>query len=133
MKFEDYVKEQQSKAFLKFVCDNSDKDWDWYGLSVNSNINFYKHQNWNLLSLDPNLMFENIKNNFDKPWDWSDLSGNPNITFEDIKNNSDKPWDWSQISFNSFKLQNKLIRDQCRKELFAANKIKKNWIYVFRI
>jgi hypothetical protein len=35
-----------------------------------------------------------------KPWNYSILSENPNITWEIIKNNLDKPWDYSWMSQN---------------------------------
>jgi len=30
-----------------------------------------------------------------------------------------------------FHFQNKLIQEQCKKELLVINKIKKNWIHIF--
>jgi len=75
MKFSDYIKKQQSKEFLKFVCDNLDKNWD--GISSN-----------------PNITFEIVEAHPDKPWDWEGLSLNPNITFEIVETYPDKPWNW---------------------------------------
>jgi len=70
-----------------------------------------------------------------KNWDWSDLSVNPNITwdivnitFDLVRENLDNPLNFL---YNLFTLQNKLIEEQCKKELLAVNKIKKNWIIVF--
>ena len=57
-----YLDDEWSKGYWKFVCDNSDKNLDWYKLSKN-----------------PNITWDIIQNNPDKPWDWRMVSDNPNI------------------------------------------------------
>lgn len=41
-----------------------------------------------------------LVNSLDKPWNWEYLSANPNITFEDVYANPDKPWSRSCLSRN---------------------------------
>ena len=83
------------------------KSWNWDWLSKNPNITFEDIKtspdspwNWNCLSSNPDITFEDVKANSDKPWDWEYLSRNPSITFEDIKANPDRPWDWDYLSQN---------------------------------
>ncbi len=47
-----------------------------------------------MLSQNPNITWEIVKNNPEKPWDYSMLSKNTNITWEIVQNNPDKPWNY---------------------------------------
>ena len=53
-----------------------------------------------MLSKNPNITREIIKNNPDKPWDYYWLSQNPNITWDIVQNNPNKSWDYSLFSKN---------------------------------
>ena len=53
-----------------------------------------------MLSDNPNITWEIIKENLDKPWRWDYLSQNANITWEIVKENPDKPWVWEGLSLN---------------------------------
>jgi hypothetical protein len=39
-----------------------------------------------------------VIDNLDKPWDWETISQNPNITFQNVLDHLDKPWDWHALS-----------------------------------
>lgn len=62
-------------SFIDFVLANKDK-WDWEKLSKN-----------------PNIKWENIVSYSDIPWNWRGLSMNPSITWKNVQENPDKPWD----------------------------------------
>jgi hypothetical protein len=55
-----------------------------------------------MLSKNPNITWEIVRDNPDKPWDYKWLSSNPNITWEIITDNPDKPWDFNYFSENWF-------------------------------
>src|SRR5258708_39529406 len=65
-------------------------------------INLYPDKNWNWcgISCNSNTTINIIKKNFDKPWDWCYMSTNPNIPLSFVKENPDKPWDWYGVSRN---------------------------------
>ena len=69
---------------LYLVNKYSDKPWDWYVISENSNITM-----------------TDILNNADKPWKWSYISRNPNITIDFIENNINKI-NFANLSCNTF-------------------------------
>ena len=52
-----YLEDLWTEGYWKFICDNEDKDLDWYELSSN-----------------PNITWEIIQNNPDKDWDFRLLS-----------------------------------------------------------
>ena len=60
-----------------------DKPWNWYYLSLNSNITM-----------------SDVLNNPDKQWNFNGLSSNSNITMKDVLNNPDKPWDCLLLNKN---------------------------------
>jgi hypothetical protein len=77
-------------------------------LSQNPNITWEivrdnpdKNWNWISLSRNPNITWEIVQNNPDKPWNWVYLSKNPNITWEIIKDNPDKPWKKVEFVYNT--------------------------------
>lgn len=44
---------------------------------------------------------QNIVSRFpDKPWNWSLLSANPNISWDFIRNNPNLPWNWEKVCVN---------------------------------
>ena len=53
-----------------------------------------------MLSSNPNITWEIVRDNLDKPWDWFVLSINPSITWEIVRDNPDRPWDWQHICLN---------------------------------
>ena len=61
------------KSLIKLLELYPDKDWDWYGLSYNTNITW-----------------EIVQNNQYKYWNWIILSQNTIITWKIFKNNIDK-------------------------------------------
>tara|TARA_Y100000782_G_scaffold109878_1_gene135409 strand:+ start:7045 stop:8391 length:1347 start_codon:yes stop_codon:yes gene_type:complete len=83
-------------------------EWEKYALGNNNvTIEFLnKHRdrehywNWGILSRNPNVTIEFVKENLDKPWNWNSLSSNKNIKMEDIENNLDFPWEWENIILN---------------------------------
>jgi hypothetical protein len=50
-----------------------------------------KPWNWDALSSNPNITFDNVLAYPDKPWNWDALSSNPNITFDNVLAYPDKP------------------------------------------
>jgi hypothetical protein len=88
---------------MKFINDNPDKNWDWYGISSN-----------------PNITMKDINDNPDKPWDWDFISKNPNITMKDILENPDKPWNWYVISRNLFLKDKEAFQMKRYREHLAA-------------
>ena len=101
------IQNKWCERYSQFINKNPTKDWDWYGISLNSNItmefildNSNKPLNWACISMNPNLTMKYINNNPYKPWEWYAISMNPNITMKDINDNPDKPWYWEYISEN---------------------------------
>jgi len=81
--------------------------WDFDALSTNQNLTFQDvldnlNQDWNWfsLSLKLNLTIKDILKYPNLPWDFPLLSANKNITLNDILNNPQIPWDWIGISYN---------------------------------
>ena len=68
-----------------------------------------------------------ILKNIDKPWNWSLLSQNPNITMDIVKDNLDKPWDWESLSRNSFKVEKETFVFNRQREYMAAYRIQQWW------
>ena len=96
-----------NKYWFKFIANNTDKPWNWRGLSQNLNITMEivqqypdKPWDWYGLSENPNITWEIVRANHDKPWNWEHLSINPNITWEIVKANPDKSWSWNGLSIN---------------------------------
>ena len=59
---------------------------------------------YSLLSLNPNITWEIVKNNPDPPggkWYYFYLSENPNITWEIARDNPEKKWSYVCLSSNS--------------------------------
>ena len=88
---------------------NPDKPWNWNEISVNPNISWDNIQknpdkpwNWSHISRSPNVSWDNIQRNPDRPWNWTSVSSNPNITFDIIQSNPGKPWSWYRIIRNTF-------------------------------
>lgn len=75
-----------------------------YGISNNKiNINnilwklvktFGTNLNFSLLSKNPNLTIELIKETLYFPWSWDLISRNPGIKMKNIENNLNLQWDW---------------------------------------
>ena len=82
---------------MEMINNNSDKQWNWY-----------------FISLNPNITME-IINNPDKPWDWKCISHNPNLTIKMINDNPDKPWCLGQISCNKFEFNRKTYCNKHKK------------------
>ena len=38
----------------------------------------------------------------DKDWDWDEVSCNPNITWENVRDNPNQNWSWYKVSYNKF-------------------------------
>jgi hypothetical protein len=57
--------------------------------------------NWDYLSKNPSITFQNVLDNPDKPWDWRELSRNKSITFQNVIDNPDKKWNWGGLSLNT--------------------------------
>ena len=84
--FNQIVEEQNYKInrcnhLLTLMNLHPDKDWNFKGLSQNSNITW-----------------EIVKDNPDKDWSFGCLSQNPNITWKIVKNNPDKKWNFANLS-----------------------------------
>ena len=96
---------------------NLNKNWNWYGLSKNSNITWEiieKHidKPWNWCSLSV-------------PWNWYGLSVNSNTTWEIVKKYPNKPWDWSMLSINHYDLKYKKLYNEY---IITIKKILNNYI-----
>jgi hypothetical protein len=86
---------------MEFIEKYSDKPWDWYYISQNSNITMNiieKYPNkpwiWKYISMNPNITINFIEKYIDKPWNWEWISSNPIITTEFVEKYLDKPCDW---------------------------------------
>jgi hypothetical protein len=59
--------------------------------------------------------------------DWNLMSMNPNITMDYIKENPDKPWDWDGISSNSFTRDKQEYQLQQYRRHLACYRIQQHW------
>ncbi len=85
------------------IQNNPERDWNWIGISWNSNIT------WDI-----------IQNNPEKPWNWGGISCNSNITFNIIRENPEKPWNWREFSYNTFsKEKEEFIHQKFRKHFMG--------------
>jgi len=66
-----------------------------------------------VLSENPNITFDIVKNNPQIPWSYIHLSGNPNITFDIVRENPEIPWDYQELSLN---LMTKQFNDYMKKK-----------------
>ena len=130
---------QSSKITFDDVLQNMDKPWDFKLLNANPNLtlegilkimsNFTKTQqkkifDWNFISANQNLDFNDVLQNLDLPWVkselarnmnlkiehlrkfekdyfknyWFEISKNSGISMDDIDNNMDLPWNFEGIS-----------------------------------
>lgn len=102
--------EFQSKDFLvkkigeKYGTENTAIEKEVRSRTANaetilSNLNHPSGWNFSVLSENPNLTWEIIRNFElpDKVWHWTSLSYNLGITIDDIASNIDKPWVWSAM------------------------------------
>lgn len=53
-----------------------------------------------VISMNPNITWDTIKNNPTFMWDWDSLSKNPNITWDIITKNPEYPWNWYSFCKN---------------------------------
>jgi hypothetical protein len=67
---------------IELVKAYPNKEWDWYALSENPNINI-------------NDMINNPK----LPFVWELATTNPSISLNDILTNSNKSWNWNKVSY----------------------------------
>lgn len=93
------------KLTIKFILENFDKDWIWYGgVSANPAISFedkIKHLNlpWDwtnvnwMYSLDMIEKYQHLIN-----WNWNSLSCNIYITLDFVLKHIDKTWNWYELS-----------------------------------
>jgi len=92
------------------VATNNDIDWDNTGLCLNPNFEwgFIEKQlkddpeieSWRILyiiSSNPNINWEIIKNNSDLQWYFTGVNRNPNITIKHVLSNIDWKWEWDTI------------------------------------
>jgi hypothetical protein len=92
------------------VATNNDIDWDNTGLCLNPNFEwgFIEKQlkddpeikMWRILyiiSSNPNINWEIIKNNSDLQWNLTGVNRNPNITIKHVLSNIDWKWEWDTI------------------------------------
>ena len=82
--------------FHEYIINNADKPWDYGMLSKNPNITWEivrdnPDKSWYGLSENRNITWEIVRNNLGKAWNWGYLSRNPNITWEIVRDNQDKP------------------------------------------
>src|SRR5947207_661161 len=99
-----------TNSLIKLLRLFPDKPWNWGLLSSNPNIsweivkdNLDKSWSWDKLGANPNITWEIVRNNPGYPWNSALLSNNPNITWEIVKDNPDYSWDWFHLSYNKFK------------------------------
>ena len=87
---------------FEYVLNHLDKPWDWNALSQNVHIKYIKENPnlpWNYICVSSNetLTFEYIiKHNFN--WNWNIISANKCIKWENVKNNLNFPWDFAGLS-----------------------------------
>jgi hypothetical protein len=89
-----------------------------------------KPWNWDLLSGNPNITWEIVRDNPVKPWDWNSLSANPNTTWEIVRDNPDKDWNWFALGQNKYGYDNiveksKIIKDIMLRKIQFKNTIEK--------
>ena len=58
------------------------------------------------------------------------ISKNPNITFDNIKDNLDLPWIWKNICKNKFKKEKELFFEKEYKKYLAVYKIQNWWKHI---
>lgn len=81
-----------------------DEAWNWKIVSQSPNIRWTdvctRDLPWKMigLCLNPNLLFETVKNNLFMDWNFTVLSSNPNITMEVIEDNPGLPWCWEKFA-----------------------------------
>jgi len=101
--------------FWKFIVEQYEPKSLWEML-----VNYFwtgEKLDYRILSLNPNITWEIVRDNPDKPWDYYCLSLNPNITMETVKNNPHRPWEVPLIK----------LREQKISELDHDNF--KSWLY----
>ena len=83
--------------------------------------------NWRGLSGNQNITLEIVKDNINKDWSWNRLSYNPNITWEIVKDNPDEDWYWGWLSSNPFTKNKEIFIEQKLKEHMMAFRIQTYW------
>jgi hypothetical protein len=72
----------------------------WFEWAKNAKKSLH-YRDEQLISKNPNLTIEIIRNNPNVHWDWEEISKNPAITMDDVENNLDLPWEcWEGLSLN---------------------------------
>ena len=68
-----------------------------------------KYWNWNNLSCNSSITFDDVLSNPDKPWNWYFLSSNSNITFDHVLECPHQPWNWEVFSSKVIKFPQQRI------------------------
>lgn len=84
-------------------------------LSSNPNItiefikqNLNKNWGWISLSRNPAIKLQDIIDNPNLPWNYNTMSSNPNITLNFVYRNIDKNWNWEELSRNKLEYDTKI-------------------------
>jgi hypothetical protein len=56
--------------------------------------------NYELLSNNPNITFDIVRNNPEIPWNYYNFNANGDISWEDVRANPDFPWDFKRLLDN---------------------------------
>jgi hypothetical protein len=86
-----------------------------------------------MLSGNPNITWDIVKNNPHKAWDYKMLSCNPNITWDIVRENPDKPWDYNLLWSNEQLTYKKLFIEKVSDimKYFKNNVVEELMIYIW--
>lgn len=94
-----------SNITFDFICEHSDKEWDWSELVKHPNItikDIFDNLDLPLITYswweNPNIMPDDLMNSPD--YKWFVVSSSPNASIEYIIKHKTFPWIWSEVSAN---------------------------------
>ena len=85
------------------------------------------YRDWNNLSGNPSITFEDVVAHPEKPWNWYRLSLNTSTTFHDVVAHPNKPWGWAALSRNPQMLFTKAEEAQIGKTRLVVSRIQRRW------
>jgi hypothetical protein len=91
--------------WLNFIIEHPDVRWDYSLISINPNITWQDvcdnptfEWRWFFLPQNPNISWKTIIDNLDKPWDFEGVSYHPELDIQFVLTHPQFPWEWTVIS-----------------------------------
>lgn len=92
--------------------------------------NIDKPWEWDCLSLNPNITWNDVMDSPNELWNWHIISGRFDIDWDTVEQNQNKPWNWGQLCRNKFTKEKEMFELRVKHQRFVKDNLFEEFVKI---